>query len=90
MTYSKETRLIKCDVQTDDIKGKWKDFMDGGNGYLYGIPSNARRVAEYNVKDNNMKEIGPDLGVGWGNKYENGIKANNGSIYCVPNSAEYI
>ena len=30
-----------------------------------------------------MKAIGPDLGVG-GNKYNSGIRADNGSIYCLP------
>ena len=30
-----------------------------------------------------MKNIGPDLGNQW-NKYFNGVKADNGSIYCLP------
>ena len=73
------TRLIKCDVQTD-VEFKWSDFVDGGNGCLYGIPHRARRVVEYNVEDKSMKEIGPDLG-GQLLKYRNGIRADNGNIY---------
>ena len=60
--------------------------MDGGNGCFYGIPFNARQVVEFNVEDKSIKEIGPDLGDGG---YLNGIKANNGSIYCMPCNAEY-
>ena len=87
MVYLLATRLIKCDVRTD-IGGNWCDFVDGGNGCLYGIPWDARRVVEFHVEDKSMKEIGPDLGGQLG-KYENGIKAANGSIYCMPWLAEY-
>ena len=86
MVYPLATRLIKCDVQTD-IKGKWSDFVDGGNGCLYGIPWNARRVVEFHVEDESIKEIGPDLGNQCG-KYINGIKAGNGSIYCMPHNTK--
>ena len=88
MAFPPATRLIKCDVQTD-IEGKWCDFVDGGNGCLYGIPFIAPRVVEYNVEDKSIKEIGPDLGYRW-EKYWNGIKADNGSIYCMPYTAEYL
>ena len=63
--------------------------MDGGNGCFYGIPHRARRVVEFNVEDKSIKEIGPDLG-GQECKYWNGIKAGNGSIYCLPCDAEFI
>ena len=82
------TRLIKCDVQTDGIDYKWGDFVDGGNGCFYGILWNARRVVEFAVEDKSIKEIGPDLGDRLG-KYIYGIKADNGSIYCMPCGAEY-
>ena len=87
MVFPPATILIKCDLQTD-ISGKWFDFLDGGNGCFYGIPWNARRVLQFHVEDKSMKEIGPDLGGQLG-KYENGIKAANGSIYCMPWLAEY-
>ena len=88
MNYPPTTRLIKCDIQTD-IKGKWSDFVDGGNGCLYGIPHNARRVLQFTVEDKSVIEIGPDLGEKQ-HKYINGIKARNGSIYCLPDEAKYI
>ena len=87
MIHPSGTRLIKCDVQTD-VKGKWEDFIDGGNGCLYGIPSNARRVLQFHVEDKIVKEVGPDLG-NRRYKYINGIKAANGIIYCMPCNAEY-
>ena len=89
MVYPPATRLIRCDVQTD-VGDKWWDFVDGGNGCLYGIPCRARRVVEFNVEDKSIKEIGPDLGNQYGAKYRNGIKAANGSIYCMPRWAKYL
>jgi hypothetical protein len=41
---------------------KWSAFVDGGDGFLYGIPSNARRVVKFDPLDKSMTEIGPDLG----------------------------
>lgn len=88
MIYPPVTRLIECDFQTD-IKPKYIDFVDGGNGCFYGIPHHENRVLLFNVEDKTVKEIGPDLGLGaW--KYRNGIKANNGSIYCFPDFATYL
>ena len=76
------TRLIKCDLQTD-VGPKWIDFVDGGNGCFYGIPSSSRRVLQFKRRDKSIKEVGPDLGKkGW--KYVLGIKANDGCIYCMP------
>ena len=87
MLYPQITRLLKCDIQTD-VRYKWRDFVDGGNGCLYGIPYNARRVFQFNIEDKSVKEIGPDLGGCW-RKYWNGIRAENGCIYCLPFRAEY-
>ena len=81
MAFSLVTKIIKCDVQKD-IEYEWSSFVDGGNSCLYGIPHNARRVVEFNVEDKSIREIGPDLGDQRA-KYRNGIKAENGSIYCL-------
>jgi len=37
----------------DEIKGdeQWSAFVDGKNGFLYGIPFNARRVVKFNPLD---------------------------------------
>ena len=86
--YSPATKIIKCDVQTE-VEFKWDDFVDGGNGCFYGIPLYARRVVEFTVEDCSIREIGPDLG-DEGGKYLNGIKADNGSIYCMPLHAHYL
>ena len=66
----------------DEIQGgeKWNDFVDGGDGFLYGIPCNARRVVKFNPLDKSMTEIGPDLGDG-GAKWMCGVLANTGIIY---------
>jgi hypothetical protein len=76
----------------DEIHGKvkWSEFVDGKNGFLYGIPSRARRVVKFNPLDKSFTEIGPDLGDGEGGKWECGVLANTGSIYCAPSCAEHI
>ena len=81
MVFPPATRLIECDIQMD-VHEKWRGFVDGGNGCLYGIPDDARRVVEFKVEDKSIKEIGPDLGY-YRMKYGNGIKPNNDSIYCI-------
>lgn len=85
MIYPPATRILMCDVQ-NNTNSKWENFVDGGNGYLYGIPSRARRVLQLHVEDNSIQEIGPDLGDEW-NKFHRGIKAENGSIYCISSDA---
>ena len=92
------TKLIDCEpfIKTD-VSYKWSEFVDGGNGILYGIPFNAPRVLQFNVEFKTVKEIGPGLGeAGSSNdsrrgpcKYWKGILAGNGSIYCVPNHAKH-
>jgi hypothetical protein len=74
-----------------DIEGdsKWSSFVDGNNGFLYGIPSNARRVVKFNPLDKSLTEIGPDLGDG-GWKWVCGVLANTGNIYCAPYFAKHV
>ncbi len=75
----------------DDIQGncKWSSFLDGKNGFFYGIPSHARRVVKFNPLDKSLTEIGPDLGDGEF-KWQCGVRANTGSIYCAPALAFHI
>jgi hypothetical protein len=47
------------------------------------IPAHARRVVKFNPLDKSLTEIGPDLGEGEF-KWECGVLASNGSIYCAP------
>jgi hypothetical protein len=75
----------------DEIQGdlKWSSFVDGKNGFFYGIPSNARRVVKFNPLDKSLTEIGPDLGEGEF-KWLCGARANTGDIYCAPCNANHI
>jgi outer membrane protein assembly factor BamB len=75
----------------DEIQGgyKWLAFVDGKNGFFYGIPYNARRVVKFNPLDKSLTEIGPDFGEG-GDKWMCGVRANTGSIYCAPFHADHI
>jgi hypothetical protein len=88
MTESYLTTLIDIG---DEIHGfrKWSTFVDGKDGFFYGIPSNARRVVKFNPIDKSFTEIGPDLGDGE-DKWECGVRANNGRIYCAPFGADHI
>jgi hypothetical protein len=80
------TTLIGDEIQGDK---KWWDFVDGEDGFLYGIPCNARRVVKFDPLDKSLTEIGPDLGEGC-DKWTCGVRATNGSIYCAPFSADHI
>jgi hypothetical protein len=78
-------------IDIGDIEGRrqWSSFVDGGDGFLYGIPYNARRVVKFNPVDKSLTEIGPDLG-NRRCKWRCGVRAKNGSIYCAPYYAEQI
>jgi hypothetical protein len=86
MEESSLTTLIGDEIQGDD---KWNAVVDGGDGFFYGIPFDARRVVKFNPLDKSLTEIGPDFG-GGGNKWRCGVLANTGSIYCAPFSADRI
>jgi len=75
----------------DETEGrlKWFDFVDGGDGFFYGIPFDARRVVKFNPVNKSLTEIGPDLGKGEA-KWKCGVRANTGSIYCAPYYADHI
>ena len=84
------TTLIDIDT-SDRTQGrqKWAAFVDGGDGFLYGIPCDAPRVVKFNPLDKSLTEIGPDFGEG-GEKWLCGVLANTGSIYCAPGDADQI
>jgi len=80
------TTLIGDEIQGDH---KWFNFVDGEDGFSYGIPFDARRVVKFDPFDKSLAEIGPDLGEGkW--KWQCGVLANTGSIYCAPFNAQHI
>jgi hypothetical protein len=86
MSESSLATLIGDEIQGDH---KWCSFVDGGDGFFYGIPFNARRVMKFNPLEKSLTEIGPDFGDGEA-KWICGIRANIGRIYCVPVSADHI
>jgi hypothetical protein len=49
-----------------EIQGytKWSTFVDGEDGFFYGIPCDAHRVVKFNPLDKSLTEIGPGLGEG--------------------------
>ena len=86
LTESSLTTLVGDNIEGDE---QWSAFVDGGDGFVYGIPSNARRVVKFNPLDKSLTEIGPDLGEGY-DKWRCGVRANNGSIYFAPFLSEHI
>jgi hypothetical protein len=89
MADSSLTTLIDIDDAEIEWNRKWLDFVDGKDGFFYGIPSNARRVMKFNPLDKSLTEIGPDFGVRR-YKWLCGVRANTGSIYCAPYNADHI
>ena len=57
--------------------------MAGPNGFIYGIPLGARRVAKLNPIDKSITFIGPDFGDSR-LKWWTGAITDNGIIYCPP------
>ena len=90
MTEPFLTTLLDISIG-DEIVGRYNfgDFVDGEDGFFYGIPCDARRVVKFNPVDNSLTEIGPDLGDGE-MKWECGVRANTGSIYCAPYCADHM
>jgi hypothetical protein len=80
MAETSITTFVGPHIEEDD---KWSKFVDGGDGLLYGIPYDARRVVKFNPLDKSLTEIGPDLGDGR-YKWRCGVRDNNGNIYCAP------
>ena len=75
----------------DEIEGdeKWSAFVDGEDGFFYGIPSRARRVMKFNPLNKSLTEIGPDLGEREA-KCQCGVRSNNCSFYWAPYCADHI
>jgi hypothetical protein len=89
MAESSLTTLIGIGDEIQGNRNKWSAFVDGEDGFFYGIPYFARRVVKFNPLDNSLTEIGPDLGDG-GDKWTCGVRANTGSIYCAPYCADHV
>jgi hypothetical protein len=88
MTEASLTRLIDMGDEIQWYR-KWMDFVDGEDGFFYGIPCDARRVVKFNPLDKSLTEIGPDLGEGtW--KWMCGVRAYTGNIYCAPYHADHV
>ena len=68
----------------DELGGvdKYRGTVTAPNGFLYGIPSCASRVAKFNPIDKSITYIGPDFGGRW--KWLRGAKTDSGIIYCPP------
>jgi hypothetical protein len=80
------TTVIGYNIQGEH---EWSTFVDGGDGFLYGIPYHARRVVKFNPIDKSLTEIGPNLGRRMG-KWHCGVRANNGKIYCASFCSNHI
>ena len=78
------------DEDIEGIDAKWSTFVDGLDGYLYGVPYNAPRAVKFDPISKSMEEIGPDFGEG-GMKWGCGVRAvTNDCIYCAPCYAKYM
>ncbi len=56
---------------------KWSTFVNGKDGFLYGIPWGAHHVVKFNPVDKSMRLIGAEVDGAW----YIGILAHNGCIY---------
>ena len=75
---------VEHEGETDDYTNfqKWSSFVNGKDGFLYGIPDeHAYQVLKFNPVDKSLELMGPDLHyrAWWG-----GVLAKNGCIYSIP------
>ena len=72
----------------EELEGenKWGETFAASNGFLYGIPGDARQVAKFNPVDESFTHIGPDFGDD--NSWYEGAMPSNGIIYCPPRCDE--
>ena len=69
----------------EELEGysKWTAPLAAPNGFVYGIPADARRVVKFNPVDKSFTHIGPDFGdEKW--KWGRGAMTDSGIIYCLP------
>ena len=59
---------------------EWSGSLAAPNGFVYGIPYNARRVVKFNPVDKSITEIGPDFGNDEC-KWSEGAITDSGIIY---------
>ena len=71
----------------EELEGNQKYWgtLAAPNGFVYWIPSHARRVAKFNPVDKSMTHIGPDFGRNTFSKWSKGAITDSGIIYSLPN-----
>ena len=82
MSNSSLLAIVGEEIYEEQWWSKWSTFVNGKDGFLYGIPCEARRVVKFSPVDKSMEMIGPDLGDD--KSWDCGVLANNGCIYCPP------
>ena len=75
------TTLVGEELEGDE---QYWGTLAAPNGFVYWIPSHARRVAKFNPVDKSMTHIGPDFGRNTFSKWSKGAITDRGIIYCPP------
>ena len=91
MTEPSLTTLIGDEIQGNQQNRKWATFVDGGDGFFYGIPYDMMLAVWSSLipSTNQWKRL--DLISGEGRaKWMCSVRANTGSIYYAPFSSNHI
>jgi streptogramin lyase len=76
---------VRVDAEIGSPKDAYAGAVVGKDGMIYCIPAWGTKVGRIDPTTNTMTTFGDDLGSGpW--KYNSGICASDGKIWCAPNS----
>jgi len=87
MKFAAAAKVIGSPIRGDDKY--YGDVSDADGKNVIGIPYESCYFGNFDVKKQQWKEIGSDLGDHYG-KYSGGIIAKDGNLYCVPFCANRI
>ena len=69
---------------------KWSGFVEGEDGFLYGMPNNSNELLRFDPINHTATLI--PLPEEWHGlaKWEGGVRAENGVIYAIPFDADQV
>jgi len=95
--FAKQVLQIDIDNGTTRLVGpifpgtfKWLSFVEGSDGFLYGIPMTSNNLLRFDPITHNATLIPLDENWHGQFKWSGGVLAENGHIYAMPGSAKQV
>ena len=73
-----------------DAEWKWSGFVEGEDGFLYGMPDQSNELLRFDPIKHTAKLIPlpEEMHGGW--KWFGGVRAENGFIYAIPANVDQV